>query len=407
MNTLMVIGASIGAAAVVALAAGGAVWLGRRVVMPRPAKLVAITVNESGTRVTLPLTPTTRAPGEHGLWFDNGHARIGHVTTLDEAAGLVEREILLVTGGDLSMARHGRWSGHVYGRAEHADAHAHAHAQEIHIDTAHDRASAWLFTAAEASDIWAIHVHGIRSSRYSALRSVPIALELGMTSLVPSYYGDRDNPGNGTRPCYLGQREWRDVEAALDYAVAHGARRIVLFGWSMGGMISLLLSEHSRHRDRIAGIVLISPATHLRETLVHAARNAGLPSAIARRVPLALETWPLTRLCGLAERIDFDELDWSCPGRLRVSTLALHSDGDTDIPAALTRTFVEANPGFATLALLEPVPHQLEWNAAPERFNAIVAAWLQEHAITTTRLPATGSPRQYTGSDDGMRQGER
>ncbi|PPH68938.1 alpha/beta hydrolase [Rathayibacter toxicus] len=184
----------------------------------------------------------------------------------------------------------------------------------------------------------------------------------------------------------------------------------MLFGWSMGGMISLLLSERSRHRDRIAGIVLISPATHLRETLVRAARNAGLPSAIARRVPFALETWPLTRLCGLAERIDFDELDWSCPGRLRVSTLALHSDGDTDIPAALTRTFVEANPGFATLALLDPVPHQLEWNASPERFNAIVASWLQENAITTTTRqgpPATGSPRECTGSDDRMRQGER
>ncbi|AAT89138.1 hypothetical protein ATY41_05815 [Leifsonia xyli subsp. xyli] len=377
MNAIPLVSAGIAVAAVAGVACAGLAYLGRRVVMPRPAKLVDAKVNEAGTHITLPLTPTTQAPGQHGLWHNTGHLRVGSVTRLDEIAGVVEREIVHTTGHGAEMMTRGRWSGHAFGRAEDV----HVDVEEVEIPTEDGAAPAWLFPGPENADTWAIHVHGIRTSRFSALRTVPVALQLGMRSLVPSYYGDSDNLGDGDRPCYLGQREWRDVEAALDYAVAHGARRIILFGWSMGGSIALLLSERSRHRALISGIVLASPATDMRATVTGAARDAGLPAPIARLVPVALATPPLSRWSKLSEPIDFDALDWSTPDRLQVPTLTIHSDGDTDIPIALTQRFIDANPDFATLEILEPVPHQLEWNASPERFDRTISSWLHEHKI--------------------------
>jgi uncharacterized protein len=50
-----------------------------------------------------------------------------------------------------------------------------------------------------------------------------------------------------------GLTEWRDLAAAAQYALARGARRLLLVGYSMGGAIVVSFLEHSPLAARVAG----------------------------------------------------------------------------------------------------------------------------------------------------------
>ena len=80
---------------------------------------------------------------------------------------------------------------------------------------------------------------------------------------------------------HLGADEWEDTEAAIEFALDHGARRIVLMGWSMGGGITLRTSVRSAHRERIAGLVLDSPAVDWQDILIYHATALKAPEADA------------------------------------------------------------------------------------------------------------------------------
>lgn len=75
--------------------------------------------------------------------------------------------------------------------------------------------------------------------------------------------------------------EWRDVEAAVQNAVANGVTEIVLFGWSLGGAIALRLTDLSAHSERIVGLILDAPVMDWQTTLAANAGASGLPCSIA------------------------------------------------------------------------------------------------------------------------------
>jgi acetyl esterase/lipase len=97
---------------------------------------------------------------------------------------------------------------------------------------------------------------------------VPVFHALGITSLVVSYRNDGDAPRSRAGAYALGATEWRDVDAAVSWALRHGARRIVLMGWSMGGAIALQTSLGSAHREQIVGVILDSPVVDWRTVLL-------------------------------------------------------------------------------------------------------------------------------------------
>jgi len=66
-----------------------------------------------------------------------------------------------------------------------------------------------------------------------------------------------------------GRDEWEDLEGAVRYALDHGARRIVLAGYSMGGAISLAFMRHSALANRIGALILDAPMIDLVPTVAH------------------------------------------------------------------------------------------------------------------------------------------
>jgi alpha/beta superfamily hydrolase len=91
-------------------------------------------------------------------------------------------------------------------------------------------------------------VHGINSDREDDLRIVPILHASGLPALLITYREDVSAPPSPDGHHHMGLTEWRDLQAAASYALAHGAQRLVLVGYSMGGaVVSQFMENSSRY----------------------------------------------------------------------------------------------------------------------------------------------------------------
>ena len=134
-------------------------------------------------------------------------------------------------------------------------------------------------------------VHGRGANRREGLRALPVAHELGLTSLLVSYRNDGLAPDAIDGRYGLGSTEWRDVEAAIDYAVAT-APRTSSSGWSMGGAVCLQVAELTAHRTRLQALVLDGPVVNWMDVLTHQARVNRIPELAGRFGQWMLPTGP-------------------------------------------------------------------------------------------------------------------
>lgn len=366
-------GAALGAAG---LATGAlAAYFARKIVTPptsRPDDVRVLAVD--GTTVTLSRTMDSLTPGRYSFWFshDAGHARLGEILEVDERH--VVREVLEVEFGDLTTARHGRLSGWYYLTPEDLGV---PH-QDVAVATPVGPAPAWLIPAAPGtSDDWAIMVHGRAVTRSECLRAVPTFREAGYTCLVVSYRNDGEAPDSPDHRYSLGDREWQDVASAIDYALEHGAERIVLMGWSMGGATVLQTITRATNTAAVRGIVLESPAVEWRSILEYQGTLNRLPWPV-RRATIALLSQPWARyVTGQEESIDFNRLDLvRRAGELRVPVLLFHSKDDGYVPADASRALAQARPDIVTYEEFSVARHTKLWNYDEPRWTAAIARWL-------------------------------
>jgi pimeloyl-ACP methyl ester carboxylesterase len=355
---------------------GFAVVMARKIVKRGPKDYRRAELTDDGRRVRIDLDDYTKALGDFGV-FDpvaERYTRVGEVTLIDEDRKYVERRIHPLDSGPASLGPVVDWTPDVFfepsavaGRFE-----------EVHIPTAYGAAPAWLFQG-KKTDTWVIHIHGSWTDRSIMFRDVHAFSPLGFTSLVPSFRSDQEVSPPQAESSHLGQTEWRDVESAVAFAVAHGARRIILSGWSMGGTIALLTAERSAYRDRIVGVVLVGPVTSWRKTITAGAARAGVPAVGAGLVMFLLQAPPFARMLGLEEPLNFNALEWvDVPNRVAVPTLVLHSSADHEVPWEISAAFQRANPDTVTLIPLPAAHHTQEWNASPCTFTDELTSWISK-----------------------------
>ncbi len=372
-----------------ALAAGtgtllGALYFARQIVVPRTKRKQDLLVrrvytDEKGRQlVELPSSARTMSPGLYSLWFagGTGHACIGPIIATNGQAATVTRAVERVDSGELSNVTAGIWSGYVYPTPEPLGLAY----EDVDIPVHDGLAPAWKFTPADTSTApgdWGIHIHGMGGTKSGALRGVAVADRLGMTSLVVSYRNDGQAPGSADGRYSLGQNEWRDVEAALAYAVDHGAQRIFLFGWSLGGSIALQAAARSKYRHQIVGLVLDAPVFDWTSTLLANARAAKLPKPAAVLGLRLLGSTPLRQLTGLREPLKLSELDWLTRAQeLRTPMLVLHSEKDRSTPFDISRQMDHLRPDLVSLVPFQNVEHTQEWNIDMERWEQAVFSWV-------------------------------
>jgi len=370
--------AAIVIAAALLLAAGATlaylVASGRRVVRPGSPHVLDITALPGA--VSLPASDATRAEGRYGLWYETpageAHALLGRV--LDEEGGTVTRRVE-AGGASLDAARRGRFTGHVF---PDPGAASTAPWTQVEIAAPSGPCPAWVSAPPGASgEAWAIHIHGFGTTRVTALRTLPAASSAGLISLIPSFRGDGEGPPVPGGVSMLGQSEWADLEAAVEYAAGRGARRIILVGWSMGAAAAFHLVERSAHRELFAGLLLVAPVVDWRALIVAGARRAGLPAAAGRLTAWGLQRRLVDRMIGLPGRIDFAAARRAVESAARqLPILILHAERDPLVPFAASAELAARHPETVRLVPFDGVEHAWEYNQHPEAFDAAIAEWV-------------------------------
>lgn len=330
---------------------------------------------EAGT-VTFSRSVDAVVPGRYSFWFSGagGHARVGAI--LGETATSVTRELLAVDFGDLGHAERGRFNGWFYRYPDEMGVAA----DDVVIDTELGPAPAWRVRAKpedEASGRWAILVHGRAAMRAEAIRAIPVFRDAGYTSLLISYRNDFEAPASPDGRYALGDAEWRDVDAAIEFALRSGAGSIVLMGWSMGGATVLQAVTRSTRADAVRGLVLDSPVIDWVTALDYQGRAMGLRGPLRWLVYAMLSGGWARPFTGQRAPIDLARLDFVRRAReLALPILILHSDDDGYVPSSASHALAAARPDLVTLEVFDTARHTRLWNYDPERWNGAIASWL-------------------------------
>lgn len=390
-TTIRAVGVLTGAIALIggvaaAVIAAIAIVFARKVVIPvgpREEDLEIGRVDLAAGELELRGGDDGRLAGRYGLWFerDSGHARIGEVIAAGPHA--VRRHIEGVDFGRLDRARRGRIDGWFYlGPWELGLAY-----DNVVVETPLGPAPAWHVPAASTGDQpntrWLIQVHGRGAKRGETLRALPPAFSRGWDSLVVSYRNDGEAPESLDRRYGLGGTEWEDVVAAVRYAREHGAREIVLMGWSMGGAITLQAVLRSAEvRAQLVGVILESPAIDWVDILRFQGAMKGLPPRLSDLVTRLLSAPLAVDVTGIAAPIDLQSLDAVARAdEFDVPILLLASEDDGFVPIDGARRFAAARPDLVQFEVFTGAGHVKLWNRSPERWTGLIEAWLARRAV--------------------------
>ncbi|GAA1693106.1 alpha/beta fold hydrolase [Microbacterium sediminicola] len=357
-----------------------AIRMARKVVRPaaRENDTRIVAFDTQAQTIGLSRTADTELPGRYGLFTTGSEDYIKLGSVLSQSDTEVRRKLLTHVGPDARIWRDAAFSGWYFSRPE-----------ELHlpftpelIGSALGPCPAWLFPAGE-STTWVVQVHGRGAARAECLRAVPVFHAAGITSLVVSYRNDGEAPHSRSGTYSLGATEWRDVDAAVGFARRHGAQRIVVMGWSMGGAIALQLALNSAHRDLIVGVILDSPVVDWRVVLDYQAAQVGLPAPVTKLAIAALGAEWGTVLTGASAPIPFRRLDIvSRAAELRQPVLILHSDQDGFVPSDASHALQAARPDLVELEVFTEARHTKLWNYDQERWSRRILAWLRERGLT-------------------------
>ena len=353
----------------------------RRVVVPakRGADAEIIAVDTGAQTIELSRTPDTELPGRYGLFTSGtyGYVKLGAVLSAD--ATTVRRKLLTQIEPGARIDRHAAFSGWYYA----TPSELHLRWENVLIGSPAGPCPAWFFPG--DSTTWVIQVHGRGVTRAECLRAVPVLHGEGLPNLVVSYRNDGEAPRSRGGAYALGASEWRDVDAAVSYALRHGAERVILMGWSMGGAVALQTAVNSGNRDRIAGLILESPVIDWRTVLRFQAREAGMHAPLPDLAMGALSV-PLTaRLSGAEDAIPFDRLDMVARAEeLAVPILILHSDDDGFVPADASHALQEARPDIVTMPRFSVARHTKLWNYDQAGWSDAITDWLRAQGFSAS-----------------------
>ncbi|MDI3387443.1 hypothetical protein QIS99_14725 [Streptomyces sp. B-S-A8] len=358
-----VIGAGVAALAAGRYASDAA--LKARPGRPLPADPRLTVHTADGDRITLTRSLAALRPGTYGLGSDGSHAIVGPV--LDgqaPAADTVVRRLVRVTHGQLEPGAKVRLTPQVYvGNPRDALGLEHA---DVDIPGELGGLPAWFVPGGR--DTWVITVHGLGTTREHPMVVMDLLHRLRLPVLDLAYRGDVGAPRQPDGLGHLGDSEWRDLDAALRYAVRYGAERVVLYGWSTGATMALRAAHHSALRDRISGLVLDSPVLDWELTLRALAAARHTPAPL---LPLAVRAAQgRTGLSGdrVTEAAD--------AAALSVPTLLVHGPDDTLAPWRRSRELADRRPDLVTLYAVPDAPHAAMWNADPKGYEETLRRFL-------------------------------
>ena len=323
------------------------------------------------SRITLSSGHDSEQPGVYGLDWQSGHAIVGPV--LSEGDGTVTRRLSDVRGY-LVPGIHVGLDSHVYsgdpGQALGLPF------RSVGVPDQLGSMPAWLVPAAPgaspaAHKTWAIVVHGHNDNRQNDLRIAPTLRRAGLTSLLISYRNDLGAPESPDGMYHLGESEWIDLQAAVRYALAHGAHRVVLIGYSMGGALITQFMQRSHLSRDVAALVFDAPVLDWRSVIEYNAEQIGLPGFFAM---------PVEWMIDARANPDWDSLDaLDHPEDFHLPILLFHSTEDELVPISTSGDFAAELPRWVTYYRVPRVGHTESWNLNPRLYDRRLQGFLLQN----------------------------
>lgn len=312
-------------------------------------------------KVVLTRSEDSLRPGVYGLQWNGGHAIVEGVVSVNRHA--VARTMRSLRGRLAPGTKVALTTNPYEGSPRQALGLSFAN---VAVPDELGPMPAWLVPA--RGHTWTIVVHGINGSREDNMRIVPTLHAAASPALLIGYREDVGAPPSPDGLHHMGLTEWRDLQAAAAYALAHGAQRLILAGYSMGGAIVTQFMERSPLATHVAGLVLDAPVLDWKAVLSFNAEEMGLPSFAADPVEWAVST-----------RIDadwhaLDALDHTPAFHLPI--LLFHGTADKLVPISLSDAFARALPRWVTYYRVPGAEHVGSWNVNPALYDRRLAAFV-------------------------------
>ncbi|RSS81272.1 S9 family peptidase [Streptomyces sp. WAC06614] len=335
---------------------------------PLPGEPSLVVHSAEGGRIALTRSAASLRPGTYGLHAPGVHAVVGPVLPgAAQTPDTVVRRLLAVTHGRLDPGTRVHFTAQVHA----GDPHGALGLDHADVDVPGELGGlpAWFVPAVR--DTWVITVHGLGTTREHPMVVMPFLHRYQLPVLDLAYRGDLGAPESPDGLGHLGESEWRDVDAALRYALRFGARRIVLYGWSTGATMALRAVERSAVADSVCALVLDSPVLDRRTTFRNLAAARGTPAPVLPLAVLAAESRAGLRADHRAPAAD--------PDVLQVPVLLLHGPEDTLAPWGPSRALAAARPDIVTLHTVRDASHGAMWNADPDGYEEVLRRFLTPH----------------------------
>jgi uncharacterized protein len=317
--------------------------------------------------------PALVKPELYGIAWDGGTGHLGASVTA--SAGVVTRPLTVASGSLPAVGQHA-----VLDRAYFLGDPRTALGIPMHdvvVGGPQGPLPAWYFPG--RGDTFVIGVHGQNGSRNDLLRVVNIVHQMGFPVLDVTYrndYGVARDPSGFLR---YGQTEWRDLQAAVRWALGHGARHVILAGQSMGGAVVAAFLERSPLAATVTRVVFDAPMLDLQAAVDYGASQRSLP-VLGRGVPAPL-VWTAEQIATIRFGID-----WAATGYLgntawlKVPALVTHGGTDTTVPMTTSVRLKAAKSALVTLAVFPGAGHLESWNVNRARYTTLLESFLSPAA---------------------------
>jgi len=239
--------------------------------------------------------------------------------------------------------------------------------EEVHLKCELGICPAWKVE--KNRENWVIAVHGKGSSREESLRIMGTLEKTETSILVITYRNDPET--NPSENGYYGfGQEWPDLEIAVQYALKQGAQKIILYGFSMGGAISLGFLEESTYAPNVIGLILDAPVISFESLVNHGISERNVPKFIGE-----IGKWVATQRFKIPwKKMDF----FKTAAELEIPVLIFHGTHDKLTPVKESEKIAQKNDAIVTLITTNGVGHAKMWNHNPNFYEEKVFKFLSQ-----------------------------
>lgn len=246
--------------------------------------------------------------------------------------------------------------------------------EEVEYETELGAMDAWYFPADGTT--WVIHVHGLGTTPAEAEPMFAPLQDAGYPQLAITYRNDDGQPEDPSGYYQYGVTEYKDVSAAVSYALDNGAEQIFFNSYSTGAAHTLGFMFREQ-RDRVIGAHFDSPNINFGETVNFNAAQRDLP-IVGLGVPSSLAE-VAKFMTSLRIGVSWGSLDYVDTARasLNAPVLVHHGTADMTVPISTSLDFADARPELVRLIQVEGADHVGSYDADPEKYVDEFLTFLQ------------------------------